>query len=101
MEEFCISSGNFLELVVYSKPEVYSEFNFVRDGQVVGRIKGTFDFSDLPPKWHELGLRCIQHHLGGGILYLPSLISGVKPSQVTVTDGKESKRRWWEFWKGV
>ena len=53
--------GNSEELIVYMEPLVSNEhhYTFTRGGKVIGTIKGTFDFSNLPDKWHELGLQLI------------------------------------------
>jgi len=48
-------------LVVNCEPLVSNEhhYTFTRGGKVVGTIKGTFDFTNLPKKYHELGLHLI------------------------------------------
>ena len=48
-------------LVVNGEPIVSSEhhYTFTRGGKIVGTIKGTFDFSELPNEYHQLGLQLI------------------------------------------
>jgi hypothetical protein len=48
-------------MVINCEPLVSNEhhYTFTRGGKIVGTIKGTFDFTNLPPKYHELGLQLI------------------------------------------
>ena len=52
---------NSNELIVHCEPLVSNEhhYTFTCGGRVVGSIKGTFDFSNLPDKYHQLGLQLI------------------------------------------
>ena len=75
-------------VTIDAKPEVHHStfIKFKKDGAVVGTIKATFDFSDMPPDLHGWGLQIVQGM--GTSVYLalddpPEQVAPPKPTKTT------------------
>ena len=70
--EINISTHDSVKITVESEPIVlWKDFVTVeRDGELVGTIDGTFDFSDMPEEYHMTVLQIVQR--GTRTLCLPS-----------------------------
>lgn len=94
MSQLCYVDSN-TNVTVNTKPVVHHPtfVRFRKDGRVVGTIKATFDFSDVPPNLHLWGLQFIQ-----SVNTSIYLAHDDPPEQAEPPKPAESS--WWKRWFG-